>query len=308
VLAAVGLGLPYFNIPSLGPIQVFGLIVAIGVLIGASVMRRYAERFGVDDDDLRGLIGWVAVTGFIGAHVFDVVMYQQEALRDDPLILIKLWQGISSYGGFIGGALGYVFYIWWKRLTPGLWADATAVGLLVAFSIGRIACTIVHDHVGRATPVDFPLAFDYPRAALASRGILGEFHSSAPVIQAHNLGFYELLYLIPVNALILWLAFKSKVRNAGYIAATLGVLYAPVRFFMEYLRLNESDPRYWSLTFAQWCSFVAYAVAFYAIFHIRTRGTRAPLKEELDGKVGGRKSTLAAAKANEAVRKKKKPA
>jgi phosphatidylglycerol:prolipoprotein diacylglycerol transferase len=293
------MGLPYFDIPPLGPVQPFGIIVAIGVLIGASMMRRYAERFGVDDDDLRGLIGWVAVTGFIGAHVFDVLAYQHAALREDPLVLIKLWQGISSYGGFLGGALGFAFFVWWKRLTPGLWADATAVGLLVAFSIGRVACTVVHDHIG--APTDFALGFDYPWHALVDRRIHGEF-VQAPMIRAHNLGFYELLYLIPVNAAVLWLAFKAKVRPAGFITVVMGALYAPVRFFLEYLRLDQSDPRYAGLTFAQWCSVAAFAIAVYAAIRIWRHGQVAPLAAELDGRPGGKKASIAAAKANERVR------
>ena len=36
------------------PIQWFGMIVAIGVLIGATPLRRYAEWHGVSDDNIRG--------------------------------------------------------------------------------------------------------------------------------------------------------------------------------------------------------------------------------------------------------------
>jgi prolipoprotein diacylglyceryltransferase len=133
------------------PIQPFGIIVATGVLIGAEVMRRYALKRGVDEDDLRSLTGWVVVTGFLGAHLFDVLAYEHDKLAKDPLILLKVWDGISSYGGFLGGAMGWWFYVWWKRLTPGMWADATVIGLLLGFSIGRIGCTLVHDHIGRAT-------------------------------------------------------------------------------------------------------------------------------------------------------------
>jgi hypothetical protein len=35
------LGIPYVKIGHIGPIQGFGLIVMIGVLIGASVLGRY---------------------------------------------------------------------------------------------------------------------------------------------------------------------------------------------------------------------------------------------------------------------------
>src|ERR1043165_446960 len=111
-------GGPYFHLRSPGPIESFGVIVAAGVLIGASLLRRYAEWHGVPDEHIRGLTGWITVTGFIGAHVFDVLAYQWTELEADPLLIFKIWAGISSYGGFIGGAMGFAFYVWWKRLDP----------------------------------------------------------------------------------------------------------------------------------------------------------------------------------------------
>jgi phosphatidylglycerol:prolipoprotein diacylglycerol transferase len=288
--AGVVAGLPYFDVPTLGPLQPFGMIVAVGVLVGAWVMRVYAEKRGVDDDDLRGLTGWITVTGFIGAHVFDVLVYNQAELEKDPLILLKLWQGISSYGGFIGGTLGYLFFCWWKRLIPLFWSDTGLLGLLVAFSIGRIGCTIVHDHVGTATT--FFLGFDYPREALHDRGILDEFASNAPVIRAWNLGLMELLYLIPVNILVLWVAFKGKPRPIGFLTVIIGGLYAPVRFVLEFARHTKTDPLYFGLTFAQWCSIFVFVLCGYFAYKIAKYGKPHPFKEELGGIVGGKKVTL----------------
>jgi phosphatidylglycerol:prolipoprotein diacylglycerol transferase len=108
-----GGGLPFFTLRTfdLGPLplQPFGIIVAAGVLIGAELMRRYLLRFGVEEDDIRGLTLWVIATGFIGAHVFDVLAYERDRLEEDPLLILKIWDGISSYGGFLGGAAGYFF-------------------------------------------------------------------------------------------------------------------------------------------------------------------------------------------------------
>src|SRR5262245_42113040 len=77
-------------------LQYFGILVATGVLIGAHLMRKYGDRYAVDDDDMRGMIGWVVVTGFIGAHVFDVLVYESWKMKESPLVIFKLWEGISS--------------------------------------------------------------------------------------------------------------------------------------------------------------------------------------------------------------------
>jgi hypothetical protein len=95
-------------------------------------------------------------------------------------------------------------------------------------------------------------------------------------IQAWNLGLIEFLYLVPVNLLILWLAFRpSKRMPAGFVTVLTGVLYAPVRFFLDFLRPEDTDPRYLGLTFAQWASILAFGAAVYAASRILKTGAPA---------------------------------
>lgn len=266
--------------------------MAIGIAVGARVMRRYANRHGVADSDVRGMTACVAIVGLVGAHVLDLLIYRPGEVTSDPLALVEFWKGgISSWGGFVAGALGFGYYLWRKRLRLGLWADITTVGLLVAFSIGRVGCASVHDHIGSATDAAF--GFDFPRHALAARGLLDHFASAEPVIRAHDVAFYELLYLIPVNALVLWLAFRGKRRSAGFLTVVTGMLYAPVRFCLEFLRLDETDPLYAGLTFAQWCSIAAFAIAVVAAAWLVRAGRPAPLTAELAGEIGGRRPVAA---------------
>ena len=149
VAAGSVVALPHFQLGSLDigiPIQSFGVIVAAGVLIGAALLRRYSEWHGVSDEHIRGILGWITITGFLGAHWFDVLAYEPHKLSEPMAtwppsqwpVLLRIWDGISSYGGFVGGAIGFAIYVWWKRLPVRLFADISIVGLLPAFSIGRI--------------------------------------------------------------------------------------------------------------------------------------------------------------------------
>ncbi len=270
-----GARMPYYHLGSIelpisiGPlheIQWFGIIVAAGVLIGASLLRRYAEWHGVADEHIRGLTGWITIAGFIGAHVFDVFAYQWPDLVEDPILFFKVWSGISSYGGFLGGAFGFAFYVWWKRLPPRLMADIAIVGLLPAFSLGRIGCTVVSDHIGAAVdPGKWYawLAMDYPRH-LNLAHLADTYPGVSEYIRAWNLGLIEFLYLVPVNLVFLYFAFRSSKRiNAGLLTVMAGVAYAPVRFFLDFLRPEETDPRHMGLTFAQWASILFFGAAIY---------------------------------------------
>jgi phosphatidylglycerol:prolipoprotein diacylglycerol transferase len=289
-------GLPYVHVGALDigiPIQWFGVIVAIGVLIGATPLRRYAEWHGVSDDQIRSLLTWILISGFLGAHEFDVIAYQWDRIGDGTIVqprwawfpvalwpsnwplVIRFWDGISSYGGFIGGGIGYALFVWWKRLPARLFADITIVGLLPAFTIGRIGCTLVSDHIGAAVDPNAWYAFiamDYPRSA--NLGHLAEtYPGTSEFIRAWNLGLIEFLYLVPVNIVVLWLAFRpSKRTPAGFITVLTGILYAPVRFFLDFLRPEDTDPRYLSLTFAQWSSILAFGLALYAAQRILKTG------------------------------------
>jgi phosphatidylglycerol:prolipoprotein diacylglycerol transferase len=263
------------------PIQAFGVIVAVGVLIGAALLRRYAEWHGVEDVKIRELTGWITICGFLGAHVFNTIAYEWPRFEEDPVLLLKLWDGISSFGGFLGGALGFAFYVWWKRLPVSLMADIALVGLLPAFTIGRIGCTTVSDHIGAIVDPDKWYAFlavDYPAKYLTQH--YPEIKDGIHL--AWNLGLIELLWLIPINVLLLWLAFRPSKQQekpwtegrlrAGMIAALSGVLYAPVRFFLDFLRPEDSDPRYFDLTFAQWTAIVLLVGSAYAAVRVLQAG------------------------------------
>ena len=289
-------GLPYVHLGALDigiPIQWFGVIVAIGVLIGATPLRRYAEWHGVSDDQIRSLLTWILISGFLGAHEFDVIAYPhidtglvQPRWGWFPIalwpsnwpVVIRFWDGISSFGGFIGGGIGYALFVWWKRLPPRLFADITIVGLLPAFTIGRIACTLVSDHIGAAVDPNAWysfLAMDYPRS-LNLADLAVDNPGTSEFIRAWNLGLIEFLYLLPINIVVLWLAFRpSKRMPAGFITVLTGVLYAPVRFFLDFLRPEGTDPRHFGLTFAQWSAIAAFGVALYAASRILKTGTPA---------------------------------
>jgi phosphatidylglycerol:prolipoprotein diacylglycerol transferase len=258
------MSLPYFEPPSLDtrlPIHIFGAIVTVGMMIGTSVLLRYARRVGESQAQARSLAGWVAGCGIVGAHVLDVLFYRPGEAWHHPIVLLEVWTSISSYGGFIGGALAFAVITWRRKLRVARWADITIVGLLVAFSIGRAGCTAVHDHIG--APTTSAIGIDFPRQALVERGLADEIGATGPVVRAHDLAFEELLYLIPVNALVLWLAFRRGKRKLpdGTLAVLAAGLYAPVRFGLEHWRLASTDPPYAGLTFAQWCSLVLFAAA-----------------------------------------------
>ena len=95
--------IPYLTQPflELGPLTIhaFGVTVAIAVMLGLSSAERRLRRAGFDPL-VGGALGvWVVDCGMPGAHLFSVRLYFPEKGLQDPFILLRVWEDISSFGG-----------------------------------------------------------------------------------------------------------------------------------------------------------------------------------------------------------------
>lgn len=225
---------PYIDIPALelGPLKLhpFGFLVGVAIIFGTWVADKRAQQTGLSRKTVSEGTLWAVVIGFLGAHLFEVLMYTPEKVLDDPLVLLRIWDGISSFGGFLGGVLGLVGYLKFKAKVPVYpYLDAIFYGFCFAWIFGRMGCTVAHDHPG--LPSDFFLAVDYPASE--------EF----PAGPRHDLGWYEFLYTVLVMAPLMYVLGR-KPRFYGWVTAFLAVMYMPVRFVMDTLR--TADVRWFS--------------------------------------------------------------
>ena len=205
----------------------WGVMVCLGIILGTNLAAKRSEVIGHDPDIVHDYAVWAVISGFIGAHLIEVIFYQPEKLREDPLELLKFWQGFSSFGGFLGAAVGSILFFRRKKARFLDYCDALALGFAAAWTLGRTGCFLAHDHVGRQT--DF---------------FLGVRNTSG--ITYHELGLYEAL-LSAALTLVMW--FMRDVRGRGVACGTLFILYAPVRLGLDFFR---KDYVWGGLTIAQY--------------------------------------------------------
>lgn len=247
---------PYADLPqSFGFINLFGILIAAGVLLGTWLGRKYCERNGLDQDTLQFFGLRLIVWGFIGAHVFNTIFYDMHGFIEDPWGTTKKL-GISSYGAVLSGALAYFYYTWKLKLDRRKWADMAAWGASGGWLFGRLGCALVHDHVGFKT--DSPMGVNFPPMKYP-------WDRSQEVIRAHDLGLYEFLLWLVLLAMVILLE-RWKGRKPGFIMGALAVAYSVPRFLFEFLRPDVTDPRYAGLTFAQWASIGVFLVGLQLIF------------------------------------------
>ena len=101
------LKLPFFDTV---PIHMFGVLVALGVIIGDRIVVLQGRRRGLDDNDVKYLNARIVIGGFIVAHLVSVIFYYPERIAEDWRVLVNPFAGLSSFGGFLGAFLAFMYF------------------------------------------------------------------------------------------------------------------------------------------------------------------------------------------------------
>jgi phosphatidylglycerol:prolipoprotein diacylglycerol transferase len=255
-----------FSIP-VGPVSIhgFGILVALGFLLGSTVSQRKAERFGGDPEAVNRLVGWLVIGTFVGGHLGDVLWYKPDKLARDPELfvamvkklatlhlpavneiplILRVWEGLSSFGGF-AVCVPLTVYFFWKDRKPFFpHGDGLVIGLTLGWMFGRLGCFSAHDHPGTQTNFWF--------------GVYGMCEGHNPDIACHDLGLYEAIWSGTMWVLFEWLS--RRPRFPGFYCAVLALTYAPFRFVLDFFRTASIDVRYGAFTPAQYGTMALFLV------------------------------------------------
>ena len=289
LLAAI----PYHTFPDLvkvGSFQLrtFGLMVGIGVLIGAWSAGVYGETFGIDREDTYRLATRLVVAGVIGARISWDLSHTD--LIDSPLDLIAVWKGgLQFSGGFIAAVLvAWPTFRSWSRLTRWRMVDGFALGLSIGLAFGRVGCTSVGEHFGSTWGSSwFPLMVRYTRDPGPNElrePTLGTLPVTKGVI-FHNTAIYELIWLVLLFVLIWKVLHRKPAVAPGTGIALFCAIYAPLRFGSDFLRINDNLVA--GLTGAQYLMLAVMGASIWLIFKVRPTNAALQLEEEAElAKVG----------------------
>jgi len=262
----------------------FGILVALGFVFGSRMAMRKAARDGLDPELINRIVSWMVAGVFIGGHLGHLLMYYPEELMRDPTSLFRVWEGLSSFGGFMGClVLGVVFFRRedkavvtanraakkaGKPLQPRInilgYADAMLFGFTLGWFLGRMGCFVAHDHPGIET--DFFLGVygmceaaggRLPAPGAACDSLLGcwtkfQYLVSEPYDPGfgkacHDLGLYEAIWSLAMIPFFMFL--DKKPRFPGFYTALWLLSYGPIRVVLDMFR--TVDTRYFGITPAQ---------------------------------------------------------
>lgn len=277
--------IPYTTFPriGLGPfgLRTFGLMVALGVLLGAWLAARHGERYGIPRDTTYSLAMRMVLVGVIGSRITWVVSHWSEL--DSPLDAFAIWQGgLQFSGGFVFAVIaGFPIYRHWNRLTRWRSLDGYAYGLTIGLAVGRIGCYSVGEHFGSAT--SFFLGVRYEGGSVREATLGGQ-----PLVEGtvfHQTSLYEFVYLLVLFAGLTWLLRRGDALRPGTVMAIFCGYYGVARFASDALRVN--DDRVLGLTGAQYLCLALLPTAAWVWFRVRPQ----LVLDEAAGMVSGTEAT-----------------
>lgn len=228
---------------SIGPIEIryYALIILAGIIAATVLSHFETKRRGKDTEVVIDSLTWIVIGGIIGARIWHIFTPPASMVEQGittmyylthPLDAIAIWKGgLGIPGAVAGGALALYLYTRKRGLEFGLWADIYAPGLALGQAIGRWGNFINQEVYGSPSNLPWAITID-PQHRLPEY---------MEVATYHPLFLYESLYNFANMGFLLWVShkFAGKLKNGDVFLSYL-VTYPVFRFFMEYLRLDNS--------------------------------------------------------------------
>lgn len=208
-------------------IHVYGVMVALGFLLGMAYVRTEARRVRLPEDKVMDLFFCLILVGILGARVLYFI--NSASLASDPLEFFKVWKGGLVFQGGVIACLG--FTVWYCR-RHGLAffeiADVYAPALSLGHAVGRIGCFFAGCCYGDFCPRDFPLGVVFPHTE----------HAIAPVgIPLYPTQLFEAAGELLIFGLLL--IYRKKKGFHGAVFLLYFIFYSILRSLVEVFRGDQ---------------------------------------------------------------------
>ena len=213
------------------PINTYGVLLALGMLLALFVASRLAARDGLPRERIYDLGLWTLIGALLGSKM---LMYFVDD-NVDIFSLDFLRSGGVYYGGFIGGFFTVVVLTYFYKLNFWKVADAFAPALALGQFFGRQGCFSAGCCWGKHT--DLPWGVHFSEQGHEFTGVPIYTDTGSP-LYLHPTQLYESFTMLIVFAVLVYLHKRKKFD--GQILIAYGIIYGIVRFSIEFLR---DDPR-----------------------------------------------------------------
>jgi phosphatidylglycerol:prolipoprotein diacylglycerol transferase len=205
-------------------IKTFGVTFAIGFIACGLLVARRLRELGKPVDWAYEIVFAALVGGVVGARAYYVVE-NYDKVRHDLLGSVFSGTGLVWYGGAVGGAIGVVAWMRWRKALELRILDMCATALALGYAIGRIGCQVSGDG-DYGIRSSLPWAMGYPHGTVPT----------PPGVRVQPTPIYETVTMC-LLAYFLW-----RVRDRFRPGVVFGLYLIGSgleRFLVEFIRRNE---------------------------------------------------------------------
>ena len=205
-------------------IKTFGVTFALGFLACGFVIARRLRELEKPVDWAYEIVFAALIGGLVGARVYFVIQNYSQ-VKGNLIGSIFSGSGLVWYGGAIGGAIGVVAWMYWRKALNLVTVDMCATVLALGYGIGRIGCQVSGDgDYGIASKL--PWAMGYPHGTVPT----------PPGVTVQPTPIYETLTMC-LLAYFLW---KLRDRVRPGVVLGLYLLFSGLeRLLVEIVRRNK---------------------------------------------------------------------
>ena len=118
-------------------IYFYGVIIALGFVLGILYCAARAPEFGIRSDDVYDMMIWMIPLSILGARLY-FVLFQAEYYLAHPAEILAIWEGgLAIYGGIITGVLIALIFCRIRHISFPAMLDVMSFGVLIGQAIGR---------------------------------------------------------------------------------------------------------------------------------------------------------------------------
>ncbi|MBE9503647.1 MAG: prolipoprotein diacylglyceryl transferase [Proteobacteria bacterium] len=203
----------------------YGLMVAVGFIVGIWFAAKEAERVGVEKGKVIDLAFYTVLAAIIGSRVLHVII-EWDYFSKNPVEIIKIWRGgLVFYGGLIGAILVGWLYIIKHKMPFWKTTDICVLVIPLGHAFGRLGCFAAGCCHGKITDLPWAVKFTDPE-------------SLAPLnVHIHPTQLYSSINNLAIFALLMFLRKRKKFE--GQLALTYLFVYSITRGIIEFWRGDD---------------------------------------------------------------------
>ena len=240
------------------PIHTYGVLVAIGFIVGILLAERQAKHYGIKKEVIADLGFYIVLSALIGSRLFFVITEYRHYLAN-PLDFFKVWEGgLVFYGGLLLAVPVSIYYVRKQGVPVLKVADVFAPYLALGHGIGRLGCFSAGCCYGNPSNLPWSVTFTDP-------------HTLAPIgIPLHPTQLYEAFGNFCIFLILI--AVRKKQSYSGQIFFLYGVLYSFLRFVNEMFRGRDTKNLVFnSLSASQLISILLFTFSISMLFYLRKK-------------------------------------